>query len=59
MCCLCSHLWLYSETAQGHVHFSVVFILDIAQGCDETQTEAGDQGIVNTGSEVAVLPLET
>lgn len=35
-----------------------MFILDIAQGCDETQTEAGDQGIVNTGSEVAVLPIE-
>ena len=44
--------------AQGHIHFSVVFILDIARGCDETQTEAGDHGIVNTGSEVAVLPLE-
>ena len=45
------------NSSRSH-HFSVVIILDIAQGFDETQAEAGDQGIVNTESEVAVLPLE-
>ena len=51
-------LWSCSEAAQGHIHFSVVFIPDLVQGCGVEQAGAGTRGwgTVATRIEMTVLP---
>ena len=62
LCCLVVDrpLWSRSEAAQGHIHFSAVFIPDRAQGCGAEQAGAGTGGCgtVATRTEMTVLPPE-
>ena len=62
LCSLVAHrpLWSRSEAAQGHIHFSAVFIPDRVQGCGAEQAGAGTGGCgtVATRIEMTVLPPE-
>ena len=56
---LCKCPQFHSEAAQGCIHFSVVFVPDLVQGCGVEEAGVADQVIVAAGTEVAALLPET